>query len=53
MADYKLHILHTLMDGFIIKTSYMDTSILSHQLEIEVGGYASIPLEKRIFQLCD
>ena len=65
MAHYKTHFLFTLEDGFIIRPSYVDIHLSyplhsvigqlrtsSHQLEIEVGRYARIPLEERIRQLC-
>ena len=65
MTHNKAHSLHTSEDGFIIRPSYMDIHISyvlhivigklrtwSHQLEIEIGRYARIPLEERICHLC-
>ena len=63
MAHYKTYFSHTPEDvsssGHLLWTPIIciaqcdrQLQTSSHQLEIEVGRYAQIPLEKRICQLC-
>lgn len=64
-AFYREHLLQLTADGFIIRSSYMDTHLShglrcaigqirtsSHQLEIETGKFREIPANSRICRLC-
>ena len=65
MDFYREHFLHTTVDGFTVRPSYMDTHLShnlrcvigqlrtsSHQLKIETGRYMRVPPEERICQIC-